>query len=144
MRPTVPLIERLFARVDVQEDGCWAFTGAKYLGYGVIGLGRRGAGTALTHRVAYKLLVGSLDDELTLDHLCRNRACLNPDHLEPVTLAENKRRGMSRNAINARKTHCVHGHPFDEANTYRNSTGGRECRACKRDRERMRRKRAAA
>lgn len=85
------------------------------------------------HRAAYECLVGPIDPRLELDHLCRNRRCVNPDHLEPVTHRENVLRGAAFSAANSRKTHCKRGHPFEPANTYTNpSTGSRECRACAR------------
>jgi hypothetical protein len=86
------------------------------------------------HRFAWELLRGAIPDGLTLDHLCRNRRCVNPDHLEPVTAVENTMRGQAPHAINARKTHCLRGHAFDEENTYVRSDGARICRACVRAR----------
>lgn len=89
------------------------------------------------HRWVYSLLVGAVPDGLELDHICRTRACVRPAHLEPVTHAENIRRSSAWFAIaslNGEKTHCVHGHPFDETNTYFRPSGGRSCRACLRAR----------
>jgi HNH endonuclease len=79
----------------------------------------------------YRLLVGPVPEGLELDHLCRNRACVNPAHLEPVSHRENVLRGASFAAINAVKTHCIHdGHPFDDVNTIVRPEGRRGCRAC--------------
>jgi len=82
------------------------------------------------------MLVGPIPAGLQLDHLCRNRACVRPDHLEPVRSRENTLRGFGPSAINARKTVCAHGHPFDEANTGRSPNGRRFCRECGRIRAR--------
>jgi hypothetical protein len=92
----------------------------------------------LAHRVAYEQLFGPVPDGLELDHLCRNHACCNPTHLEPVTHGENVRRGTSPLAINAAKTHCPAGHAYDTANTHVAANRQRHCRTCRRDRERAR------
>jgi HNH endonuclease len=84
----------------------------------------------MAHRAVYESLVGPIPDELVLDHLCRVRSCVNPEHLEPVTNAENIRRGEGPSVVNAAKTHCKHGHEFTGKNTGRDRGGYRACRAC--------------
>lgn len=78
----------------------------------------------------YELYKGAIPEGLQIDHLCRVRRCINPDHLEAVTRHENILRGESVIAKLARKTHCSKGHPFDAQNTYQRLTGGRDCKAC--------------
>lgn len=90
-------------------------------------------GTFYVHRVAWETLRGPIPDGMQLDHLCRQRACWNPDHLEPVSPRENVLRGVGITAMNAKKTHCPQGHPYDDANTGITSTGKRRCRACGRE-----------
>lgn len=87
----------------------------------------------LAHRFSYELFREPIPNGLVIDHLCRNRKCINPDHLEIVTLEENKRRGMSIPAINARKDKCKNGHEFTEDNTY-HSCGRRRCKICTNER----------
>ncbi len=118
-------------------DGCWEWTASvRRDGYGQFRLDGR---VVSAHRVSYGLFVGPIPEGLTLDHLCRNRLCVRPDHLEPVTLCENILRGESLPAQNARKTQCPQGHAYDEANTRIGRHGWRVCRTCHRDRERERR-----
>lgn len=89
--------------------------------------------TKLVHRVAYEAWKGPIPDGLHIDHLCRNRGCCNPDHLEAVTCGENTFRSpLTLNSINAAKTHCAHGHEYTVENTRLRPTGGRACRSCDR------------
>lgn len=130
-----PPAERFWPKVDTSGP-CWEWTGATVRGgYGTFRRGGSGSPMDSAHRVSWELLVGPIPAGLHLDHLCRNRRCVNPDHLEPVTCAENLRRGVSFSALNAAKTACVHGHPFTEANTYMTREGWRQCRTCKRQRD---------
>lgn len=87
-------------------------------------------GRELAHRLTYAAVVGTIPDGLTIDHLCRVRDCINPAHMEPVTRAENTRRGTALSVVNAAKEVCDYGHPFTAENTYSIKTGGRRCRAC--------------
>jgi hypothetical protein len=95
--------------------------------------------TLLAHRVSYERYVGPIPEGAHLDHLCRNRACVNPEHLEPVSVQTNILRGVSPSAVNAAKTECLRGHPFDDENTYVCPAGKRRCRACKTARQSLRR-----
>lgn len=127
-------VTRFWAKVDTSAgpDACWPWTGEiNNGGYGNFKIGGR---KLYAHRVGYELLVGPIPAGLHIDHLCRNRRCQNARHMEPVTNAENARRGEA--GINHRsKTHCPQGHPYDEANTYVEPRGGgrgsRKCRACR-------------
>ena len=115
---------------------CWLWTAAKRSnGYGAWSVGTRSEGMAQAHRFAYEGLVSSVPHGLELDHLCRNRACVNIAHLEPVTHAENQRRSPLAGKASRAKTHCPQGHPYDERNT-RRYKGRRHCRACARERAR--------
>lgn len=89
------------------------------------------------HVVEWEKKHGPVPAGLQLDHLCRNRACINTEHLESVTCKENLLRGRGFAGINARKVACIRGHAFTEENTYHRQTGSRHCRTCGRERERV-------
>lgn len=127
LRPKVA--ERFWAKFERMPGGCWRWTDdIKPSGYGQMSVDGR---LIYAHRLAYELLVGPIPEGLTIDHLCRVRACVNPSHLEPVTIGENVLRSDSFTAVNARKTHCLRGHAFDETNTVVTSQGYRDCLTCR-------------
>lgn len=128
-REARPLAERFWEKVDrsAGPDACWPWTSATQPnGYGYFMCD----GDRYAHRLAYTLAVGPIPAGLQIDHLCRNRGCVNPAHLEPVTPRENVIRGVGPSARNAKKTHCQNGHEFTEENTYRDKRGHRLCRIC--------------
>ena len=139
---------RFWRKVVVAESGCWEWKASgNQFGYGRLRVGRR---MIVSHRVSYEALVGPIPDGLELDHICRNRPCVNPAHLEPVTRIENVRRSDAGRALaewQLAKTHCPRGHLYDERNTYvgRNPNGRptRVCRACGREKKRARKARSA-
>ena len=123
MPATRPLKDRLVEKIEKRE-GCWIFTGAiATSGYGRIGFRNR---TLQAHRASYEVFVGKIPDGLHLDHLCGNKRCVNPDHLEPVTQSENNLRAAIVRVANT--THCKYGHEFTPENTFMHKRGGRQCR----------------
>jgi hypothetical protein len=129
--------DRFWAKVERRAaDECWPWRGAgNGHGYGHVLRERR---TVPAHRVAYELVVGPIPTGLTLDHLCRNRLCVNPAHLEPVTHRVNTLRGCGPAARRATVTHCPYGHAYTPENTYVSRRNQRECRTCRTQRSRMR------
>lgn len=139
---------RFWAKVEVDERGCWLWTGCRNPvgGYARFNYPTR-KDSAYGHRVAYETLVSPIPDGLHVDHLCRVRHCVNPAHMEPVTCRENLRRGVSPSALHAIKTHCPAGHPLSGENLYewtnRKGVTMRQCLTCRRAHGRTTRRRAA-
>ena len=123
------LYQRFWAKVN-KTDTCWLWTASTRNGYGQIGAGGRFGKNLSAHRVAYEMLVGPIPEGLQIDHLCRVTLCVNPKHLEPVTLQENVLRGENFIAKKARQTECLRGHPFSGANLYTDPKGKRKCKIC--------------
>lgn len=127
--------QRFESKFKIVPGGCWEWTGTRdkdgYAFFKLDGNLRRGA------RVAYEMYVGPIPEGLQIDHLCRNKCCVNPEHLEAVTIQENLRRKNS--AARKRKwrrsapgnTHCMKGHPLVPGNVFVGTDGRRRCRICR-------------
>lgn len=143
------LAEKFWDRVVIAGEGCWLWDGVVARAHGYGSLSQRYGGKVVTHRahrLSYELLVGPIPDGMELDHLCRVRDCVRPDHLEPVSHAENVRRGLAPDALRRRRaetTHCPQGHPYAGDNlhiyTDKRDYEHRVCRACRDARNQARR-----
>lgn len=146
-RPRPPL-DRFAEKIALADNGCLVWVACTTGTYGVFKLGpEHGRRQIYAHRWSYEYHVGPIPDGLEVDHLCRNVLCVNPEHLEPVTPRVNVLRSANPSAVNAQKTHCIHGHPFSGSNLLFSPDGRRRyCRECKRanDRRRLRRLRESA
>ena len=130
--------KRFFEKVAVNpKTGCWEWWAYRDReGYGRFRLDGK---TLLAHRVSYEMAKGKIPEVLQIDHLCRVRACVNPDHLETVTGKENLHRGEAPAAANRAKTHCIRGHELSGDNLYVYPDGRRSCKACQAEYHRRRR-----
>lgn len=135
-KATLPLDFRFLRLVD-KTDTCWLWVGAVLPN----GYPRFNHGSGYAHRVAYEMWVGPIPAGMTIDHMCNVKRCVNPAHLRVASNRENILRSNGPAALNARKTHCKHGHEFTTQNTIAGTRRGnptRECRICKQDRARQR------
>ena len=122
------LPERFWTKVDKShEGGCWQWTaGVNPHGYGRFFLD----GGQMAHRLAYADVRGEIPKPLVIDHLCRNRRCVNPDHMEAVHIVTNVMRGQGAGALHSKQTECKQGHPLTAGNVRINKHGHRICRTC--------------
>jgi len=132
-------LRRFVCKINFHNSNqCWPWIAGKTLGYGSFHVGSTKNGSRkrlLAHRIMFEAFKGKIPTNLEIDHLCRNRACVNPAHLEAVTHRVNDLRGINPPAINARKKSCIHGHKFNLENTYHYPNRyGRDCRECHRRR----------
>ena len=125
----ITLEDRFWAKVQKTET-CWIWQGcwSKQTGYGKVQINHK---PKLVHVLSFEWAKGILPEGTEIDHLCRNRRCVNPEHLEAVNHRDNVLRGINACASNAKVTHCPQGHPYDLFNTYRRPDGGRDCRICR-------------
>lgn len=132
--------DRFNAKYSIQASGCWKWEDAlNGAGYGSFSVNCR---KELAHRWSYEKFIGPIPEGYVIDHLCRNKWCVNPHHLEPVTYSTNNLRGdpdHKKGAHLREKTHCPQGHPYAGDNVHVNTAGGRVCRTCCRERARTRR-----
>ena len=120
------LSQRLQIKIKVDLlDGCWLWTAGLFQsGYAQISIKNK---TYRAHRISYEFWKGKIPEGLVIDHLCRNKSCINPNHLEAVTPSVNVKRGIT---IRIPKTHCKQGHLYNKENTYIEPNGHRHCRIC--------------
>ena len=128
-----PRFYNFLRKIEPQPNGCWNWIGnILKSGYGLFRSRSKQVGP---HRFSYETFVGAIPRGLTIDHLCNNRICVNPEHMAIATLRQNVLRGNGICARNARKTHCKRGHPLSGVNLRfaKLLKGGRECQTCYRE-----------
>lgn len=118
-------MQKILTKIYVTNSGCWEWLGR------IDGNGYGKYANFYIHRTVFEYYNGDIDPKLELDHLCRNRSCCNTNHLEAVTHIENIMRGSGVCAINAKKTHCKHGHEFTSENTLSVHGNRRNCKKCR-------------
>lgn len=129
-------IGRISSKIEEDANGCWLWTGCDTgNGYGTIRTG--GGGQTVAHRVVWQLCRGVVASHLQIDHLCKVRRCVNPEHLEPVTARENNVRANNLTVRWGSRTHCERGHEFTPGNTYVRQGRWRSCRECELTRRRV-------
>lgn len=139
MRKDPPIEIRFWSKVKPASNvnECWEWLAAKGKhGYGIF---RANGKAVICHRLSYEWIIGKIPEGLQIDHLCRNRGCVNPYHMEPVTNKINGLRGESFCAKYARQTHCKNGHPLtpDNLDSYALSIGKRHCIICRNEKSRI-------
>jgi len=118
-------LTRFHSKIELKNNGCHEWTASKNgNGYGQFGIGEK---VVQSHRLSYELYKGEISKGLELDHLCMNRACVNPSHLEAIKHKENLKRGVN---FNKSKTHCPQGHEYSKKNTHVGKNNKRRCRIC--------------
>lgn len=129
------MMERFNSKYTIQKNGCWDWIGQVYPnGYGSLWV--RGK-NVFAHRFSYQMFNGAIPEKLTVDHLCKNRKCVNPFHLDLTTRVDNVQRSNNEIANNKAKTHCPYGHEYNLENIYFRKNGHRSCIACTKRRARM-------
>lgn len=135
----ISVIERFLNKIKILDSGCWKWISTiTNQGYGQFWFNGK---QRSSHRFIYKYYHGEVNSSLVLDHLCRNRKCVNPEHLEQVSIKENILRGNGFAALNIKKTHCKNGHEFIDNNTHLDSNGHRRCKFCNKIRQQQFQKR---
>lgn len=146
-RRGIPALERFQLKIEYADCGCWLIPTGTKSGYAPF-RPPNSKGSRVAHRWLWEQVIAPIPAGMTLDHLCRTRNCVNPDHLEQVTLKENILRGNSPPALAARRDRCAKGHPYLPNNVYYYYVAGvfkqRQCLVCRRAKQTRRRERDRA